>query len=61
MQQQPSRRQRLQAGELLRVFREATLRDIKAVGVPTGQAAIGEEARVGHQLATKPPRAKRND
>ena len=61
MQQQPLRRQRLQAGELLRVFREAILRDIKAAGVATSQAATGEETRVGPQLATKPSRAKRSD
>ena len=61
MQQQTSRRQHLQAGELLRVFRRATPRDIKAAGVAASPATTGKEARDGPQLATKPTRAKRDD
>ena len=61
MLQQPSKRQLLLAGELLRVFRRATPRDTKAAGMAASPAATREETRDGPQLATKPPRAKRND
>ena len=41
--------------------RGATPRDTKAAGVATSPAATREVTRDGPQLATKPPRAKRND